>query len=125
MEPDYLAKLFSMWMGLKCRSEYVKSVMEIADSMLRNWARYEAVGKNVGGVPPFVVACLHFRESSLDFTKHLANGDPLTARTLHVPAGRPMMGNPPFTWEESASDILAYMGFGRIKAWSISQTLFQ
>lgn len=68
-------------------------------------ARYEKVGAPFG-MPYYVVALLHMMESDFDFTTHLANGDPLTARTTHVPAGIPSTGKPPFTWEESASFIL-------------------
>lgn len=59
------------------------------------------------GVPNFVVGIIHFREASGNFHCHLHNGDPLTGRTVHVPAGRPPTGSPPFTWVESAIDALA------------------
>lgn len=58
------------------------------------------------GVPWPVIAAIHFRESDQRFTCHLHNGDPLTALTSHVPAGRPEGGEPPFTWSESAIDAL-------------------
>src|SRR5437870_4838633 len=35
-------------------------------------------------------------------------GDPLTPRTTHEPKGRPSAGNPPFAWEDSAADALAF-----------------
>ena len=71
--------------------------------------RYQKVGKALG-IPWYVVGIIHSLEASGDFTRHLHNGDPLTARTTHVPAGRPTTGKPPFTWEQSATDALRGRG---------------
>lgn len=57
-------------------------------------------------IPWQVIGVIHYRESSCDTHTHLHNGDPLSARTKHVPAGRPKEGNPPFTFMESAVDAL-------------------
>jgi lysozyme family protein len=57
-------------------------------------------------VPWELIAALHEREAGGSFKGHLHNGDPLTGRTYHVPAGRPAKGSPPFTWEASAIDAL-------------------
>ncbi|KHK01847.1 peptidoglycan-binding protein [Desulfovibrio sp. TomC] len=81
-------------------------------------ARYRTVGDRVG-VPWFVVAILHALEGSLDFTRHLHNGDPLTGRTVRVPKGRPLAGTPPFAWEDSATDALALAGLDAWDDWSI------
>lgn len=76
------------------------------------------------GVPYFIVGAIQTRESGLDYSRHLHNGDPLTARTVHVPAGRPKMGNPPFTWQASAIDALTMFGWNAHTDWSISGCLF-
>lgn len=72
-------------------------------------------------VPWFVVASIHFCESSLNFKRHLHNGDPLTDRTVHVPQGRPVYGQPPFTWIESAVD--AFDSLWRPRFWDVSGAL--
>jgi hypothetical protein len=64
-------------------------------------------------------------EASQNFKAHLHNGDPLTARTVQVPAGRPKKGKPPFSWEESAADALAMRGLGVKTDWSLSGMLYQ
>jgi hypothetical protein len=64
-------------------------------------------------------------EASLVFTAHLHNGDPLTARTIHVPSGRPLTGQPPFTWEESATDALSFSHKAEWHDWSIPGILYQ
>ena len=72
-----------------------------------------------------MVGIIHSLEAGGDFTRHLHNGDPLTARTTHVPAGRPKTGKPPFTWEQSAIDALRGQGLAAWKDWSVPGTLFQ
>ena len=75
---------------------------------LKGVARYELVAKRTG-VPWQVVACIHGMEAGFSWTKHLHNGDPLTARTVQVPRGRPLPpAQPPFTWVDSAVDALIY-----------------
>ena len=85
--------------------------------------RYDKVEESLG-VPWFVVAVIHNLESSASFTKHLHNGDPLTARTVQVPAGRPKLGHPPFTLEESAADALALKKLTADTDWSLAGTLY-
>ena len=63
-------------------------------------------------------------ECGFNFGTHLHNGDPLTARTVHVPANRPAVGSPPFTWRDSASDALIFEGFSQETAWSIPRMLY-
>jgi lysozyme family protein len=89
-------------------------------------ASYRAV-EEITGVPAAVVAVIHEREGAGNFTTHLHNGDPLRERTVHVPAGRPLAGSPPFTWTESAIDALRYEGLDRVAddgGWSVERACF-
>ena len=102
-----------------------KAVIDrIARGLAANRARYEKVA-NAVGMPWYVVAVIHSIEAGGDFTRHLHNGDPLTARTTHVPAGRPRSGHPPFTWEVSAIDALTSKALDRWKDWSVPGTLYK
>jgi len=83
-----------------------KRAVAIVRKIVENKARYEQVEAE-SGVKWYVVGILHAMESSLRFTTHLHNGDPLTGRTVRVPSGRPRSGQPPFTWEQSAIDALS------------------
>ena len=79
------------------------------------------------GVPwPWLGAVLE-RESSCRAGRHLHNGDPLTARTIHVPAGRlPAPAAPPFSFAASAFDALCVLkGLHRVGDWSIGQQAYQ
>jgi lysozyme family protein len=93
------------------------------DSLITNQPRYEAVGGPLG-IPWYVVAVIHNMEASQKFTGHLHNGDPLSARTVHVPKGQPQSGSPPFTWEVSATDALTSHGLAMWNDWTIPGTLY-
>jgi len=83
-----------------------------------NQSRYQSVSHSTT-VPWYVIGVIHSMEASLSFRCHLHNGDPLNARTIHVPAGRPLAGNPPFTWEDSATDAIRLQGLDHWNDWSI------
>lgn len=94
----------------------------LADKIRSNKLRYDEV-ENMTGVPWYVIGAIHYRESSFNFKRHLHNGDPLTQRTSHVPSGRPIKGNPPFTWIESAVDALKLKRWNLVTDWSIGNAL--
>lgn len=60
----------------------------------------------------------------LNLNAHMHNGDPLTARTVQVPKGRPL-GRPPFTWLESAVDACNYDGLVSVHDWSTALLLYR
>jgi len=86
--------------------------------------RYAEVEKRTG-VPWFIVGVVHYLETGLNFQTHLHNDDPLNARTVHVPAGRPRTGQPPFTWEDSAQDAFELTGVTKVPDWSIARVLYE
>lgn len=98
------------------------SVTSILKKIIDHKDQYLEVEK-LTTVPWHVIAVIHYRESSLNFTRHLHNGDRLTDRTIHVPKGRPLNGNPPFTWVESAVDALKLKSYHTCTDWSIENTL--
>jgi lysozyme family protein len=103
------------WKAASVRPEKVHFVDATVAEIRRSKVRYEAV-QNATGVPWFVIASIHNMECGLSFREHLHNGDPLIARTRHVPAGRLPEGAPPFKWEDSAIDALRLDGLDR-EAW--------
>jgi lysozyme family protein len=112
-----------LWRSCVIRPVRVAEVDGIVDRIVAHKDRYRKAGRP-HGVPWHVVAVIHMLEGSGDFATHLHNGDPLRARTVHVPRGRPKTGSPPFMWEESAADALEFDGLGRWKNWSLEGTLF-
>jgi lysozyme family protein len=93
--------------------------------MLKKYqSRYEKVGKTMD-IPWWFVGITHALEASFDFNSHLHNGDPLSARTVQVPKGRPKKWNPPNDWESSAVDALTYQGYAGQTDWSATRALYR
>lgn len=123
--PALLAQYRERFSRAKPLSNRRESIVSAVNKCQKNWARYEEVSKATG-VPKWVIAAVHCLEASFDFGSHLHNGDPLTARTKLVPAGRPKA--PPangkvYTWEESAIDALEYDGARSIPTWEVGRAL--
>lgn len=96
----------------------------VISQMLSHKARYQAVAIPLN-IPWYVVAIIHCMEGSLRFDRHMHNGDPLSARTVQAPAGRPKTGKAPFTWEQSANDALIYDKLNLWGDWSVAGTLYR
>lgn len=113
-----------MYQQAKIRPEKLSEVKWVAQKIRANKPRYEAVVLSLSnGMPYWFVGIIHFMEGGGKFSTHLHNGDPLTARTKNVPAGRPVKGQPPFSWEESAIDALTYMKYDKVTDWGIQNCL--
>lgn len=89
------------WAAANVRPEFAAALAKIAQRLIAQKARYEAVGTTTS-VPWWVIAVIHERESSQDFRKSLAQGDPWDRVSVHVPSGR----GPFASWEEAAVDAL-------------------
>jgi len=100
------------------------SVSKVVDKIIKNKENYQKIDI----APWYWIGCIHHREASLNFKTHLHNGDPLTARTVNVPAGRPK-GQPTtiggYAWDVSARDALFIKSIDKWFDWSISGMLFQ
>lgn len=105
------------------KREHLAEARAEAGRIAANRARYEKVVKPFRCMPWWVVGILHSMECGLNFKQHLHNGDPLTGRTVQVPAGRPKWGEPPFEWERSALDALEMKGLDDLTDWSAGTAL--
>lgn len=112
-----------LWDAMKISPEWQKQATAIANKIVGNHGRYATAVANTS-VPWWFIAVVHCMECSLRFDQHLHNGDPLTARTTHVPQGRPPSGAPPYGWEESAHDALVHERLDAITDWSLESALF-
>ena len=93
--------------------------------LMRNRSRYETVAASLN-IPWYFIGIIHGLEASFNFKGHLHNGDyPLTKRTVHVPADRPPVWNPPTDWEASATDALQMKSFDKETDWSLPQLLYR
>ncbi len=124
----------SIYSGLKAEYESYYAACTVnhnrsanVDYHLSRLSRFNQVYKDVGSelnIPWYFIGIIHGMESSFNFRTHLHNGDPLTARTVNVPKNRPITGNPPFTWRESARDAMIFQGYAHETEWSIPRMLY-
>ena len=105
------------------RPEHDGEVAGLVNRVKQNRSRYEAVGTPLG-IPWYFVGVIHCMEASFSFTSHLHNGDPLTAKTIHEPPNRPASGEPPYTWEASATDALRMKQLDQVTDWRLPRTLY-
>lgn len=111
------------WSQLQVDPARRSELTQVAQRLLGDKKRYRAV-ERLTRVPWWFIAVVHEREASKRFDRHLHNGDPLSRKTTHVPAGRPP-GNPPWTWEESAVDALTLKGFHRAPSWPVEAVAYR
>ena len=102
----------------------LSEINPIVATINNNKERYQTVGDKLN-IPWYFIGIVHSLEGGSNFKTHLHNGDPLTARTVQVPKGRPKTGNPPFEWEFSAEDALVVEGLDKWTDWSVPGVLFK
>lgn len=102
LRPNRIPEIEAAWRKIKSRASDYKKV------------------ESETGIPWFFVAIIHNLEASLRFDRHLHNGDPLNAKTVHVPAGRPADWGPPHQWHRSAIDALCLKKLEKWDDWSLA-----
>ena len=119
------AEYAHMWAHMEINHDRLSAANRQADKIIAGKEKYLRL-EGATGVPWYVIGLIHLRESSCDFNTHLHNGDPLTARTVHVPKNRPVKGKAPFDFHESAIDALTMPGkeLHKIKDWSIERIAY-
>jgi lysozyme family protein len=115
----------SLWDAAEIRPERVGHVTDMARRVLSGRKRYAQIEFHTG-VPWWLIGVIHAMESSCDFTSHLHNGDPLTARTVNKPAGRPVDGGDgPFSFEDSATDALLLKRLDDVTLWNVPRVCYE
>jgi lysozyme family protein len=121
LNPQRRKECQDLFRACTIRPEKLSEVRALAARIVAKQDRYRAI-QDACGVPWYFVGVVHSLEAGLNFGTHLHNGDPLTERTVHVPKGRPL-GQPPFSWVDSALDALQYDGLTANQDWSLAGTL--
>jgi lysozyme family protein len=107
------------WDGMKIKAGRQHDFDHIASKILASKARYEKIQRKTG-VPWWLVAVLHTRESDGNFHTYLGNGQPLNRVTTIVPKGR----GPFATFEAGAEDALKIDGLSAVKDWRLEKALY-
>jgi lysozyme family protein len=88
------------WNAMRINPGRLPEADRVVRRLIGNWTQYVMIGAATK-VPPGVVACIHERECG-GAIAHLANGDSLRGRTVHVPRGIiPEPAQPPFGFSEA------------------------
>lgn len=112
-----------LFASCRVRDAHRREVEDTITRVMKAKPRYAIVGLELG-IPWWFIAAAHQREASGSFLTHLHNGDSLKARTVNVPAGRPVEGTPPFTWEQSARDAMRLKRYDQWKDWTVAGVLW-
>lgn len=107
------------WDGMTIKPGRVKEFTALAQFALDHKDRYQTI-QNRTGVPWWLIAVLHRRESDADWRTYLGNGDRLDRRTTHVPRGR----GPFASFEDGAVDALHLDGLDRVPDWRLEKALY-
>lgn len=119
-----MQNIWNMWENMTIDADKSDLALQTAKFILANKSTYEQVG-GAFGVPFYVIGAIHYRESSFDFTTHLANGDPLfdsdgtPIATTHVPSGL----GPFASWVAGAIGAIKEMSWGEGWHWDICNAL--
>lgn len=117
---SYWRTAAARWDAMYVPATRVASVVATAKRLCAAKARYQAI-EQATGVPWYLIACLHERESAQDFGTYLGNGQSLRRVTTEVPAGR----GPFPSFEPGAIDALKYDGLTRIQDWRLEKILYR
>jgi uncharacterized protein (TIGR02594 family) len=123
---DCACEYSGQWGAMVADAALHDDFCKTAHRLIAHKREYQAIAAQAH-VPWPLIALIHFRESDADFTTHLYNGDPLNARTVHVPQGQPPLpAKPPFTFEQSALGAISYDHMNDIadSEWCIEQIAF-
>lgn len=124
LTPKLSREYEDLFRSCRIKTSKLTIIEKIIEKILDNKKIYEQIESAVR-VPWFFAAAIHNLEASLSFKAHLHNGDSLKERTTQIPRGRPINGNPPFSWTESAIDALALDGLAKISKWNLVEILFR
>jgi len=108
------------WANAKLTRERAPEFKAPAQKAVDNQARYQSIEARTG-VSWIFIAVSHYRESTQNFNRSLAQGDPWNKVSVHVPAGRGPFAN----FEDAAVDALVDCAphAARNRDWSIGGML--
>lgn len=107
------------WDRMVINPNRVGEAKRIAVKLFASKDRYLGVEKSTG-VPWYMIAVIHMRESSQNWSRSLAQGDPWNKVSTHVPKGR----GPFHSWEEAAIDALNIDGLAKVIDWRLEKVAF-
>src|SRR5262245_9939904 len=121
--PTYRSKwpvYAKQWDKMAVKPDRIADIRGAAARLVAAKDRYLKAEK-LTGVPWYMIAALHWRESAGNFRTQLAQGDPLNRRSTHVPRGR----GPFKSWEAGAYDALVTLKkLNKVIDWRLEKILY-
>lgn len=115
---EYWPLAAGRWNSLQLLSAQLNEVKIVARKLVNLKHRYEPIA-SLTGVPWYVIAVLHERESGCNFDRQLAQGDPLDQVAVHEPHCGPFA-----SFSDSAVWALSHEGFDKVIDWRIEKILY-
>jgi lysozyme family protein len=106
------------WDKCSIVAKHVTEVKNTAAKLFKNKDRYNALATKTG-VPWWVIAALHERESGARFDRQLAQGDPLNRRSTNEPISGPFS-----SFEDSAVWALHHDHLDTVTDWRVEKCLY-
>lgn len=105
-------------------------IKEAVDLIKKGKAEYVLAALCNKNLKWYAIGIAHYMECNCDFNKHIHCGDPLRARTVNEPKGRPLAEpkagkGKPYTWQESCLDWMVMKGWNKWKDWGVSDILYR
>ena len=122
--PELAAEYLTLFNTCQIKASNSTEVEARVDHIFSNEGRYRALGATLQ-IPWHFIGIVHSMEANFSFSSHLHNGDPLDARTIHEPKGRPEAGVAPFIWEQSATDALTLKKLVGLAKWDTAELLYR
>ncbi len=116
---EKIVKYLAWWNRAVIRTDGLSGAERCANKIIASKDVYKKV-EFATGVPWYFVGMLHSMESNFDFSTWLANGDPVSGPTTHVPEGLESDG----TWHNAAIVSLRHMEYDKEKDWSLGNVLY-
>jgi len=112
--PDYAKQ----WDAMTIKPGRVAEFNAIAHHLVALKDHYTPI-ETATGVPWYMIALIHMREASNDFSKALAQGDPWNRRSTHIPISGPFA-----SFYESAVWALKHDGLNNVHDWRLEKQLY-
>lgn len=124
-----VGKYQELWNTMIINPNKVDEIVSAAKLIIKYRKRFEVVVNYAGGsIPWYFLGIIYYREEGCNFKGHIHNGDPLRARTVQVPSGRPLTipsnKNIGYSFEESAFDLIKLKGYDKVPIWSLETLLY-
>lgn len=107
------------WNAMKINANRINEMEALAKFAIDHKSDYKAI-ETITGVPWWMVAVIHRRESDADFGTYLGNGEPLNRKTRLVPKGR----GPFISFVDGAVDALKLDGLAHVIDWRLEKALY-